>query len=82
MFNSDTHIPHIVKTIFGRYIVHDPKYHDLRARGQWTKEIFFCLFHSFKWSSTYLCYIPYEIQKSLKSAHPITHELLTCIKFV
>jgi hypothetical protein len=23
------------------YIVHDPKYHDLRARGQWTKKYFF-----------------------------------------
>jgi hypothetical protein len=69
-FNSasfDTHKPHIVKKIVGPllYIVHDPKYHDLCARGQWTKNIFFCVFHSFRWSSTYLCYIPFENAKKV-----------------
>jgi hypothetical protein len=38
-------------------------YSDLRASGQWTKKIFFCVFHSFRWSSTCLCYIPFENAK-------------------
>jgi hypothetical protein len=33
-----------VKKFFGLYIVHDPKYHDLRARGQWTKKKYFLAF--------------------------------------
>jgi hypothetical protein len=43
----DSHKPHIVKKSFGLYIVHDPKYHDLRARGQWTKKNIFLRFPFF-----------------------------------
>jgi hypothetical protein len=51
--------------------VHDPKYHDLHARGQWTKKIFFCIFHSFRGSSTYLCYIfLLKMQKKSKIGSP------------
>jgi hypothetical protein len=56
-----------VKNNFDLCIVHDPKYHDLRARGQWTKKIFFCLFHTFRWSITYLCYIPFENAKNVEN---------------
>jgi hypothetical protein len=31
----------VKKKFFGLYIVHDPKYHDLRARGQWAQKFFF-----------------------------------------
>jgi hypothetical protein len=69
---------HISRQFFDLYIVHDPKYHDLRAGGQWTKNINFCVFHTFRWSSTYLCYIPFEnAKKSRKSAHPTVHNSRT-----
>jgi hypothetical protein len=46
-----------------------PKNRDLRNRGQWTKN-FFCLFHTFRWFSTYLGYIPFENAKKSKIGSP------------
>jgi hypothetical protein len=33
-------------------------------------KIFFCVFQSFRWSSTYLCYIPFENAKKSKIGSP------------
>jgi hypothetical protein len=51
-------------------MVHGQKNHELRARGKWTNKIFLCLFDTFRWLSTYLCYIPIGNAKRRKLAHP------------
>jgi hypothetical protein len=71
--------PTLWKFLFGLYIVHDPKYRDLGASGQWTKKIFFCIFHSFRWSRTYLCYIPFENAKKSKIGSPTLYSILYVI---
>jgi hypothetical protein len=61
----DTHTPNCEKNFFDLYIVHDPKYHDLRAGGQWTKNIFFA-FSILLDGLAHICYIPFENAKKSK----------------